>query len=450
MQQFTFYNGTEQLEFYCDTELGYVAKICSNRNEVFLLTTGHDLYTGTIDLNEKQQQQIIHLNHLRPTIIDIECSADSLYVVHQNGCVYRKYLIDLPQTNEWQEIVVPNPKLCVHGYRSSTDKVLIAQINCNNDGVLFTTLKRELYAMGNFGDVVRSECPVPVECFSGFKIIQVTTGEHFVVVLTHKKPHIDVDDFNSEESSTDSAVFLNSECPQCAPNSGFRLNDSVYKSTTETSIASSVSQSDVFELDSGSIVTVDQTESVSGAVSHKDGALNFLLESLSIASEDAGKKTTLLKENVSNLTSMVRERVRTLSRHMSGSSDNDPPGCANVTQDTFDDKSLVSLATASEIDYTRVDGPESFCEDLSLDIESAVDLQYEYDIDKNVSKLCRLGAGLLSTSVWGFGSVNKGHLGTGDHIKRTRINPVLGLTGQGVMKICSGREHSVALTLDGK
>lgn len=463
MQQFTLYNGNDQLEVFSDYDLGHhIAKICTNQTEVFLLNTNNNLFTGTIDAQSKNhQQQTIHLTHLRASIVDIECTTDSLYVVHENGCVYRKYLIDLQQKkDEWQEIIVPNPKTCVHGYRSTNDKILIRQINCNKDGVLFTSLKRELYACGNFGDVIKSEFPVPVECFSGFKIIQITTGEHFVVVLTHKKPHTDntVDDYNSEgSSSNDSSVYLNAECSQCAPNSVHHLGDGLYKSTTETSIASSgASQSDVFEYDNSSIVTIDQTESIStAAISHKDTALNFLLESLSIASEDAGKQTKLLKENVSNLTSMVRESVRTLSRHMSGSSDNDPPDCINndtistiqQSADIDDDKSIM---LPSEMNITHLDDPDSFCEDLSLDIESVVDLQHECDVEKNITKLCRNGAGLLGTSVWCFGSVNNGHLGTGDHIKRTRINSVLGLNGQGVLKISSGNEHSMALTLDGK
>lgn len=448
MQNFTLYHGgTEiQVEQTEGPNLKHIIKMCSHAHRIFLLNERNDLYTGLIE----PLQNVCPVSLLRSAIVDIECSQGTLYIVDQSGSVYR-IAADKLSSEEWTEIVVPNPKTCPHGVKSTTEKVRIAKINCNLDGLLFTTIGNELFAQGSFGDVLRSEVPVPVECFAGFTILQVSTGDRFVVVLTFKKPHTGhAEDDYSEEGSDTSAVYLNTECSRCAPDTIIpaRPRNLMPASTTETSMASSGSQSDVFELDdmwqNGAAAIASETgdKTLSEPLkSHKEVALNFLFESLSISSEDAGKQTKLIKDNVSNITSMVCEGVRTLSRHMSGSDSNEPPDSDLSIEDGLD-KSLKTIDLS--------DCADSLAEESSLGIGSAIDLQSECELENKIAKICRIGAGMLGTGVWCFGNVNKGHLGTGDHIMRTRINSVLGLTGQGVVKIASGRDHSIAITLDGK
>lgn len=459
MQYFTLYHGSTKLDIKVATTstestLRHIRKICSHRNRIFLLSENNDLFTG--ELIQSTICASVTISHLKSCVIDVECSDDSVYIVDQSGSVYKLVIDILQKNNEWTEIVVPNPKICPHGIKSSTEKVRISKINCNNDGILFTTVNRELYGMGNYGEVLQSDIPIPVECFSGFNILQVTTGDHFVVVLTYKKSNTNnIDDDYSEEESENSAVYLNTECSKCAPEQLLFSNDRAHErkknnaSTTETSMASSGSQSDVFELDD--VWQSHNTQSVNRieidliaepSKSHKEVALNFLLESLSITSEDAGKQTKLIKDNVSNIRTMVCEGVRTLSRHMSGSDNNDGPAENDLSYDEQLDKSTKTIDIS--------DCADSLFEESSMGIGSALDLQSLCEIENKVGKMCRIGGSILGTGVWCFGNVNKGQLGSGDHVKRTRINQVLGLTGQGVVKICSGNEHSIALTLDGK
>lgn len=476
--------------------LKHIVKLCSNEDRIFLLSEQNELYSGA-----STKRPICSVSFVRGGIVDIECTATDLYAVDESGSVYRRSAAgddDDDDGAEWTEIVVPNRKTCPHGVKSTTEKVRIAKINCNLDGILFTTQTRELYGQGNFADVLQSpDEPVPVECFGGLDIIQVSMGDHFAAVLTQKKPasrsmgNDDEDDCCSDggdgDSDASSPVYLNTECEKCAPDTSSAIMASAAAavpsnvatslmmlrppSTTETSMASSGSQSDVFELDddawqqrqnqSPSTIIIDDIATGGGESmkSHKETAINFLLESLSITSEDAGKQTKLIKDNVSNITSIVREGVRTLSRHMSGSDTNETtfvetdPLTSSLDELLLAEKSLKATVAATAPTTAAAelsDCYDSVAEDSSMGIGSVIDLQSECELENKIAKICRAGANMLGTSVWCFGSVNKGHLGTGDHVKRTRINPVLGLTGQGVVKIASGREHSVALTLDGK
>ncbi|CAD7080330.1 unnamed protein product [Hermetia illucens] len=76
--------------------------------------------------------------------------------------------------------------------------------------------------------------------------------------------------------------------------------------------------------------------------------------------------------------------------------------------------------------------------------------QHKDDLQKSIKLLIQKGRCLVNTSVHSFGARNGGILGTGDHIKRTGINFVLGLNGIGVCSISCGRDHSIARTIDGR
>ncbi|XP_055854905.1 alsin homolog [Episyrphus balteatus] len=71
-------------------------------------------------------------------------------------------------------------------------------------------------------------------------------------------------------------------------------------------------------------------------------------------------------------------------------------------------------------------------------------------LEDNIQDILRCGYALLHTTVCSFGASNNGVLGTGDHIKRPGINHVLNLCEIGVCAISTGREHSIARTIDGR
>lgn len=430
MSNFTIYNN-DSLEIDCNTDVPIenVLKFVNYKSQLLILSSKFELFKGFVEKNS------LNLHIIKQGIIDVELFDEILYVVDENGCVHKIAICDL-ETDLWTEIVVPNPKTCSHGYKSIAEKVRIAQINCNNDGILFTSFNHELFGMGNFAEVIQSEYPTKVECFSGLKILQVTTGDHFAVVLTSKRNDPGDSDFdNSSVNEELPDIFVGTECPKCP--SHFQTKN-ISKSTTETSMASS--PSDTFDssenLKNQELMYVNSIPPKSG----KDSTLNYFLESLSLSSEDfieAGKQTKALKENVTNITSMVYESVKTLSRHMSGSDNNDTPPMESFDiVDGSTSKSelqdCAALSDTSSIDELEIHGSD-FC------------------LEKTINCLSRIGNGLITTGVWSFGSLNRdGQLGTGDQCKRNIIIPVLKLQGQGVMKISSGRNHSIAITLDGR
>ena len=70
--------------------------------------------------------------------------------------------------------------------------------------------------------------------------------------------------------------------------------------------------------------------------------------------------------------------------------------------------------------------------------------------DGFIDQTKQLGREILKTQVWSFGSINKGLLGTGDHVKRNNTAVVVKLADIGVYKIYCGSHHAAALTLDGR
>ncbi|XP_055693648.1 alsin homolog [Lutzomyia longipalpis] len=437
------HDGGTPIRVESSTGREYAVRLCAIRNRVCILTSRQELLCGDLEVDTSR----LNCRLIRGNVVDVDSDGSDIYVVDTNGIVWSSKWCGMEAKEDmtWHEIPIPNPRTCPHGMRNVNESIRVVAVSCNHDGVLFTTRNRELFAMGDFGEIAQSDIPILVECFRGLKILQVSTGENFAVVLTHKRLQRERQD-NGSEASDASNGFLCIDCPKCVPDVNHHLavhskvTCGVSKSTTETSMASSPCLSDTFDaatMDDPHSACAEEMSTTKTSVGHlkihKDAAINFLLD-LSLSSEDylieAGKQTKLLKENVTNITTMVYEGVRTLSRHMSGSDNND---------------TVVEEATAG-----AVNGDVSLSETSSIDMGSTVDLPSESGMEGRMAKLARLGGALLATEVWCFGSVNRGQLGTGDHIKRARINAVLGLGGQGVVRVDSGKEHSMALTLDGR
>lgn len=453
---FTVYDGSSEIQLQTATPIRTVYALASHNRHLYVVNERRELLCGYVEIGATS----VDMETIKCDVIGVECSRSDqrLYTIDSTGSVHQLAIVPgicQKENPEWSELVVPNPRKCPHGVKSTSEKVRIASINSNCDGVLFTSTSGELFGMGNFGEVLRATEPVPVECFSGIKVLQVTMGDHFVVVLTQQNvASLSSSVSRSSRSECSDVLYVNTECAKCAPDDvRARVDVATGGSTTTTSVASSGSQSDVFELnDVWSSLHPEKSAPVvaAGALrSHKDTALSFLMDTLSLNGGDEGgvQSQRLLRANVSNITSLVREGVRTLSRHMSGSDTNE------VTDD--EDMNAASTAEQHQDDDMEHAFDRSARTDLSADegdssMVSALELPSECEMEAKIAKLFRLGEETLGTTVWCFGAVNKGHLGSGDHIRRTRINEVLGLSGQGVVSIASGSEHSTAVTLDGR
>jgi amyotrophic lateral sclerosis 2 protein len=79
-------------------------------------------------------------------------------------------------------------------------------------------------------------------------------------------------------------------------------------------------------------------------------------------------------------------------------------------------------------------------------LESGISIRDESFVDRTK----QLGREILKTQVWSFGSINKGLLGVGDHVKRQDSSVVVKLADIGVYRIFCGTHHAAALTLDGR
>lgn len=65
--------------------------------------------------------------------------------------------------------------------------VRVREMGCNNDGALFITVDRQLYAMGSFIGVCTSDQPIKVPQFANYEILQIAMGKQFSVILTRNR-----------------------------------------------------------------------------------------------------------------------------------------------------------------------------------------------------------------------------------------------------------------------
>lgn len=305
-----FYAGQE-LNVVCNEAIDNIIKIASYNDHVFLVTVNQQLFFGTLNGTDARTQ--IQIELIRNDIIDVACSVDSIYVVDVNGCVQHCPLMAFDFDKRWNDIPILNYSAIYEGTATDQTCVRVVELNCNNDGALFVTAARELYAMGNFNDVCASDQPIKVPQFIDYEILQVAMGMQFAIVLTRKRLHrksINCDETISSKSTEDSSDLSSSNSELVTP------------------------------------------------ANHSSDSLNNVLTEL--------KPATI------------------------------------------------------------------------------------HDVECEMEKLTDYGCDQISTQVWCFGSVNRGQLGIGDHVKRKQAVEITSLRGQGVCQIYTGDEHTAALTLDGR
>nr|CAD7455674.1 unnamed protein product [Timema tahoe] len=167
------------------------------------------------------------------------------------------------------------------------------------------------------------------------------------------------------------------------------------------------------------------------------------------------RPTRMLKQNVSNMASLVYEgvktvgdRVATLSRHMSGGSETSDGVSGGLLEcESFEDlseeckpaaPSVASSLRFEEFPWSSSTGTSERGEGSDLGIAD------------RIHEMARRGNALLNPELWSWGGAAYGQLGLSDTGKRSRPVLISRLTGLGVRKIVSGRYHSLAVTLDGR
>ena len=132
---------------------------------ILFLTRNHHL------LISKSQIDKSDLIKLREGVRDASYSYPLFYIVDSDGAVF-KTNIEQIYDNQWDRLDM---------------EFKIQQISSNADGVLMVTEDRELVGVGNFQNVLKSDEPMKIECFSNFKILQLCTGDNFAIVLVQQK-----------------------------------------------------------------------------------------------------------------------------------------------------------------------------------------------------------------------------------------------------------------------
>ncbi|XP_041968889.1 alsin [Aricia agestis] len=199
---------------------------------------------------------------------------------------------------------------------------------------------------------------------------------------------------------------------------------------------------------------VSDSEKVNNIFINTDAARQFLSRQLSWVSagedyivEYTEKPTRIIKENVSNLTNFVYEgvktvgdKVATLSRHVSGSSDNNET--VELQNCNINDETTPLLYS---LNSNKVD-------DLQFST-STISSEKEFETARkndNLKKMSKLGKNILGTELWTWGDIYYGQLGIGDTVKRVKPMVVMSLSGFGLQKVSCGKWHCGALTLDGR
>lgn len=186
MVAFKMFHAGQELNVSSEHRIDGLVKVASQNEHIFLLTVNRELFFGSLNGTARTH---IHVELIRNDVNDIDCSNDSIYVVDAMGLVQHCPLMAFTFDKHWNDVPIFNYD-AIYGGLSAEDSasVRIAHVNCNNDGVLFTTLgTRELYGMGSFGEVCSSDQPVKISQFVNYEILKVSMGKNFALVLTCRR-----------------------------------------------------------------------------------------------------------------------------------------------------------------------------------------------------------------------------------------------------------------------
>ncbi|XP_066901299.1 alsin [Halyomorpha halys] len=457
------------------TDFDYI-KLITLDNSLFLLDKSNQVWQGNIDSN-----YTISLSRTNILAVDIGATRLHLYYVTEIGRVFRLS----PTLKSCEEVVLyEESSCCSHGYVTHSRRINVKQISAGGMGVIFLSDTGELWASGDHPQLGIFNEPEPkkVMFFEGRHVTLISSGEDFNVIISHKRD--DVCSINQPENG-ESEVFL-SICPQCtsdivasplSPQScseACPLGLSYKKSCESLSASTSTSKTnggsenkrsndntssctedshhmfDATECNiSNQSIDIENRDNPdkgdrmsSMLLINTEAARQFLTRQLSWVSSggeellaEVSGPTRILRQNVTTVASLVYEgvktvgdKVATLSRHVSGGSDN--------ISDSFEEfeelnRSNISLNSNLRWDWSCSDGSE----DAAME-------------RNGVSRV--KGARLIRGEVWVWGNAQYGQHGIGEFVKRNKPVLVTGVSHIGVCGVWCGRNHCLVQTLDGR
>lgn len=391
-----------------------VLKVASINKHVYILTVVHQIYHGEID----DKNHLTLEKYDGAETVDIDSCNNYLYTVNVEGEVHKR---DENLRIITEICLYEESRSCLHGHVDTKKfKVPVRTISINKFGHVFITDTGQLWASGYMPQIgIHSDLPKKVTFFDGRIVYSACVGFDFAVAVVNK--HNTSEDTDSEEG--DEKVFLSS-CPQClstspmSPNSTsenfpldlIKLHNSYDIETTSTSSKNSGSSFNDIERPpvlNGKESPIDEKSGKNIIFRNTEAAKQFLTKKISWMSsageeylaECAEKPSRIIKENVTNMASFVYEgvktvgdKVATLSRHVSGSSE---------CNDAFDINEGVNI--------TRNTSKEDFLWSLSQ-CTSEQD-QSDDGFNVRVNLLLKKGSDLINCEVWTWGNISHGQLG---------------------------------------
>ncbi|KAK9739210.1 MORN repeat [Popillia japonica] len=389
-----------------------IKKITNIENHLYILTYSNILLHGVIKVTD--DREVVHLTkHDGLFLKDIDCVEDLLYGIDLNGRVF-KYTENLICLKEI--LLIEDSKPCSHG----------------------STENGQLWACGNMHQIgISSETPRKVTFFENRIVYSASVGSDFAIAIVSKQ-------YSNEDllfPTYEEEVF-SSTCPHCTSSSRLASPASQNSGSESCPLGIPIPASYDIETTStssknDSLSSNDSTKFLKNETSQHDADEN-VQNGEEYLVECTEKPTRIIKENVSNMASLVYEGVKTvgdkvvtLSRHMSGSSDN------NDVLESIEDIHLPRVTSKDEFMWSLSQGTSE--KDIS-----------EQGVEERSNAIIKTGSNLVNREIWTWGNIVHGQLGIGDIIKRERPMIITKLSNIGAQKISVQSYHVGVLTLDGR
>lgn len=395
-----------------------VLKISNIDKHLYLLTADNNLYHGVVEVEEN----CITFEKNESDFVDIDTCDSHLYTVSKNGEVHKR---DSSLEILDEIALFEDSKTCLHGHSNIKCKIKVQKIYVNKFGKLFITKSGQLWGSGYMPQIgINSELPKKITFFDGRHTYAAGIGYDFAVAIVSKQ--IEYDDHDECEEAIplrDCPVCLSASFPTSpiSQNSlsescplGLKLNNSYDIETTSTSSKndSDSSTNDSYKPANGSTqsadecIDTDKTEK-NILVRNTEIAKQFLSRKISWMSsageeylaECTERPSRILKENVTSMASFVYEgvktvgdKVATLSRHVSGSSD---------YNDFLENSDIVNVSRSTSRDDFRWSLSQGTSEhDVS-----------EQGLNDRVKVVLTIGSTLINSEIWTWGNIMHGQLG---------------------------------------
>lgn len=387
MHNFKLYRLAKELQATCERPIAEVKKICTSIELVFLLTESNELFFG----HAPAEKFTIHFIPVRVNIADIACSPDTIYAVDLSGCVHKCPLLETAaqyEENQWVDVpvIATQPTFQLPSHKNFTCDSRLWTDIGANVRITKVYCNADGVLFLSINGDLYGMGDIPDVCVSEQPILIPFFADYEIIQVATGKHFIVV-------LTRSKHISRRSNSAESVNNDSLSLNSSTYSiNTTASNICSSKSNRKI----SVATTMVDNQigdDSIGGDFNHNR----------SMSSANTSKSSS---------------------------------------QETLD-----TIESASSSDHISLKTLENYAGGES---SSSENISVIADIENEISKLLKLGSEIIRTNVWCFGTVNKGHLGTGDHIRRKHAVQLISLNEQGVQKVSCGDDHTAALTVDGR